>query len=252
MTKIEWTNMAWNPSWGCRNNCEYCYARKIAKRFARQITSKEYGFRVDNNLEYIDFDTLEERYLEQFHPIFLYSNFHKKFPNKPSRIFVNSMSDIAYWKPEWMEKVLDRIREYPQHTFQFLTKVPEIYFKYIFPGNCWLGITATDDTKITDGVAGIFNRKKKGRWPQNNIFLSIEPITGPYRDVVLDVFFRDFGWIIIGAETGNRKDKVIPKRDWIDQIVLYCGQNGIPVFLKDNLKSHMPQRRLLQQFPEVG
>ena len=25
-----------------------------------------------------------------------------------------------------------------------------------------------------------------------------------------------FDWVIIGAETGNRKGKVVPKKEWID------------------------------------
>lgn len=32
-TKIDWADSAWNPVTGCRHNCEYCYARKIARRF---------------------------------------------------------------------------------------------------------------------------------------------------------------------------------------------------------------------------
>ncbi len=27
-------------------------------------------------------------------------------------------------------------------------------------------------------------------------------------------------WVIVGAETGHRKDKVIPKRDWIRSLHL--------------------------------
>ena len=32
-TKIEWADSVFNPITGCLNSCEYCYARKIAKRF---------------------------------------------------------------------------------------------------------------------------------------------------------------------------------------------------------------------------
>lgn len=32
-TKIDWCDSTWNPVTGCLHGCEYCYARKIAKRF---------------------------------------------------------------------------------------------------------------------------------------------------------------------------------------------------------------------------
>jgi len=37
MNKIGWCDLTFNPVWGCLNHCEYCYARKIAKRFAGKI-----------------------------------------------------------------------------------------------------------------------------------------------------------------------------------------------------------------------
>lgn len=33
-TKIEWADATWNPVTGCFHSCEYCYARRIAERFA--------------------------------------------------------------------------------------------------------------------------------------------------------------------------------------------------------------------------
>ena len=42
-------------------------------------------------------------------------------------------------------------------------------------------------------------------------------------------------WIIIGAETGHRKEKVIPEFEWIKRIVVEADYNGIPVFMKDSL-----------------
>ena len=32
-TDIEWCDMTWNPVVGCKHGCEYCYARRYAKRF---------------------------------------------------------------------------------------------------------------------------------------------------------------------------------------------------------------------------
>lgn len=46
--------------------------------------------------------------------------------------------------------------------------------------------------------------------------------------------------MILGAETGNRMDKVKPRREWVDQIAEFCAENEIPVFYKDNLRAYFP------------
>jgi len=55
--------------------------------------------------------------------------------------------------------------------------------------------------------------------------------------------------VILGAETGNRKGKIVPKRGWIENIVNYCKCNNIPVYLKDSLKNIYPEK--IKMFPEV-
>jgi hypothetical protein len=55
-------------------------------------------------------------------------------------------------------------------------------------------------------------------------------------------------WIVIGAETGNRKGRVIPKREWIEAIVNECRKNNIPVFLKNNLAPVWGDS-LIQEYP---
>ena len=99
MTKIEWTDYTWNPVWGCKSNCDYCYAKNIAKRFAKPMSEK--------NMEYgTEMEALQiEEELKNFLPTWLPNNFNKHLPKKPSKIFVGSMSDIAFWKMEWIYKV---------------------------------------------------------------------------------------------------------------------------------------------------
>lgn len=36
-TKVDWCDSTWNPVTGCLHGCEYCYARKIAKRFGSNL-----------------------------------------------------------------------------------------------------------------------------------------------------------------------------------------------------------------------
>lgn len=218
-SKIEWCDTTWNPVWGCLNNCPYCYARKIAKRFYLPIMKKEFDFcnKYDIGQSYLEG-------LQNFKPTFLWSNFYKKFPKKPSRIFVNSMSDIRYWKEEWMRKVINKIKGFPQHTFIFLTKFNMFYSNYDFPENCWLGYTVNTQHDLDNLLIG---GKHCRDFPNNKWFISLEPI----QERCIMNFVPD--WLIIGAETGNRKNKIVPEREWLQSLVEH---RIYPVFLKDNLK----------------
>ena len=239
--KIGWCSMTFNPVWGCLNHCEYCYARKIAKRFGGIVFKKELEYRTENNMDSVYFKLKNSLDLIKFKPTFLYSQFNKKFPKKPQRIFVGSMSEINHWESKWMNKIIFKIMEYPQHTFQFLTKYPHIYSKWDFPINCWLGITVTTLSDLNDN-----NLKNYHNYinMKNIKFLSLEPFLS---NIPTD-FLQFFNWVIIGAETGNRKGKVIPKREWIEEIVNYCREINIPVYLKDGLKDVYPVE--MKEFPK--
>jgi protein gp37 len=50
---------------------------------------------------------------------------------------------------------------------------------------------------------------------------------------------RGIKWVIIGAESGARKGKVIPEKAWVNYIVEDCANNGIPVFMKESLRELM-------------
>lgn len=207
-TKIEWCDHTWNPVWGCKNSCPYCYARKTAQRFG-----------------------------ESFEPHWKEKNFQRGMPKEPSRIFVNSMSDIAFWKMGWADKVLRRIEEYPQHTFLFLTKVPDVYELYKWPDNCWLGVTITNQDTMNYFADLIFEID----WNESNkIFFSFEPILEK-----IEIYVNP-DWLIVGAETGNRKDKIIPQREWIEELIM---QTNVPIFMKDSL---IPiwNENLIRQFPQ--
>ena len=220
-TKIEWCDTVWNPVWGCLNSCSYCYARKIAKRFAFKIAEKEKEYCLKNNIRYSDIS----KDLEEFKPVFLESNFSKKLPKKPSRIFVNSMSDIAFWDRDWMLRVFGIIEENPQHQFLFLTKEPEIYRKFVFTKNCILGVTVNKQKDIERIKSLRFKKYIDG----NNIFVSFEPL---FENLYLDL--KDVDWIIIGGMTG--KKPFYPPEEWIQVIIRQADNLKIPVFEKDNLR----------------
>jgi protein gp37 len=168
---------------------------------------------------------------------------------KPENIFVCSMADLfGEWVPdEWIEKVFDVCIGAPQHRYLFLTKNPKRYMELynVLPkeNNFFFGTTiTTEDTKY---------------WysDSDNWFLSIEPIMGKFSCKGISgqkPFWEGPGikpkWVIVGAETGNRKGKVIPKKEWIKAIVNECRKNNIPVFLKNNL-APVWDEPLIQEYP---
>jgi protein gp37 len=85
----------------------------------------------------------------------------------------------------------------------------------------------------------------------HNAFVSVEPLLSEissYGWLYSAISNHTVKWIIIGAETGNREDKVIPERRWITDIVQACQKSGIPVFMKSSL-SPIWQEPLIQEFP---
>jgi len=242
--KIGWCDMTFNPVWGCRNKCPYCYARGIAKRFCKQMNELEISCHFERHPTWAwTGDYLSG--LKDFKPTFLYSQYCKKLPKKPQRIFIGSMSEIAHWREEWIEMVIEKVKQYPQHTFQFLTKFPEIYSDWVFPENCWLGIT------IVEGIDSIEWMRFKMSHPDNIKFICLEPLIRPaMAGENSEADLKGIDWVIIGAETGNRKDKVIPKREWIEVVIDFCNKCNRPIYIKDNIVKYYPEYGNIKEFPE--
>lgn len=74
-------------------------------------------------------------------------------------------------------------------------------------------------------------------------FCSIEPIIEP-----VGTMQEMPDWVIVGAETGNRKGKVAPCKEWIDEIAAECKRRGKPLFMKDSLHDLMGDD-FKQEFP---
>lgn len=211
---IKWADWSSNEVWGCLNKCEYCYARKISFRLAKEF-SKIFGIPAEK--------------FQKFEPVWIEKNFQKPIPKYATHIFVNSMSDIAFWQDEWIEKVLEKCKQYPDKKFLFLSKSNTITGR---PNNSYCGATITTTE----------NKSKLSVW--NMDFLSIEPIQE--RMDLSKIYQKSIKQIIVGAETGNRKRKVIPKAEWIEEIREFCQKNGIKLFEKDSLKN-IVNRPLIQE-----
>ena len=233
-TKIDWCDSTWNPVSGCRHDCEYCYARGIAKRFG----GEDDGAIHDLTDPFFDEKNRKAPYPYGFAPtLHQYKMDEPKRWTKPRTIFVCSMADLfGKWVPDkWIEEVFAACEAAPQHIYLFLTKNPGRYLELANAGklpikeNFWYGSsTPTKENEF------FYNGTL-------NTFVSIEPILEPFTDLLDDGVdaIRRVGWVIVGAETGNRAGKVIPEKSWIMELKNAADECGVPIFMKESLREIM-------------
>lgn len=124
MTKIEWTNKTWNPIVGCSKvspGCANCYAERMAVRLQamdkpgyHEVVNERGHWTGNVNLRYDILDApLRWR--------------------KPAMVFVNSMSDLFHPAVpfEFIDRIFAVMGRSQQHTFQILTKRPELMLQYL-------------------------------------------------------------------------------------------------------------------------
>ena len=251
-TKIEWCNSTWNPVTGCRHGCEYCYARRIAQRFSSENEDKAYygGYPMGKNHELEEAAKVIKTGQAAPYPFGFEPTFHRyrlsqpKKWHEPQNIFVCSMADLfGDWVPdEWIRAVFEAAEAAPQHRYIFLTKNPKRIGEIARAGwlpkhdNWWWGSTVTDRNA----------RRYPGRITDHTM-ISIEPLLER-----LDVGLGSFGsaeWIIIGAESGNRKEKVTPEKEWVDNICRAADLTQAAVFMKDSLIPIMGEENMRREFP---
>ena len=159
------------------------------------------------------------------------------------------MADLfGAWVPdEWINEVLAACRRAPQHRYLFLTKNPDRYDDLEDKGiiteadqNFWLGSTVTVETR------------DKLHWSRKlHTFQSCEPMLAPWPTAGKpNEKYRGAWpeWVIFGAETGNRKGKIIPRKEWVDNAVQMCRNIGAAVFMKESLREIMGPD-FIQEFP---
>jgi protein gp37 len=266
-TKIEWCTSSWNPVTGCDKGCPYCYARTIAHRFegfeprlggigevfkSNKITDT---FKTSHGekLHVFEYEpqkrTKSGKWIKAPYPYGFEPTLHQyalDIPQKwkkPRTIFVGSMADVfGDWVPEeWIKAVFDACASAPQHKYLFLTKNPKRYLELAQKGllpkgdNFWYGTsTPTSDIEFFEA-------------DNYNCFLSIEPLLGD--DWQDGEGLRFIKWLIIGAETGNRKDKVIPEASWVKQIVTLAKKQNVQVFMKESLLPIVGEKNMSREFP---
>ena len=206
-TNISWTNKTWNPVTGCTKysaGCANCYAETMTRRFKKAFPN---GFNV----------TLHPERLNE-----------PKKVTDPTMFFVCSMADLFHEDVpfEYIDRVMQTIKDCPQHTFQILTKRAGRLFDYYTDGsesiplNCWCGVTvetrfATQRIEFLRDMRGVSVR-----------FLSCEPLIEDLGVLNLD----RIDWVIVGGETGPKAR--LMKKEWVLNIKSQCDKQGVPFFFK--------------------
>lgn len=245
-SKIEWTEKTWNPIVGCSKvspGCENCYALRMAHRLSsnpnRHIRAKYQGTT----------KVMQNGRINWTGQINTSDALYMKFPgpDKPTRYFVNSMSDLFH--PNVPFTLIDSIYEvmgfHTWHTFQILTKHPKRaleYYKWtnIFNawGNwnhIWLGTSVEDQKRADERVEELLKIKVLTKL-NLIVWLSMEPLLS---NVFLRASWIDtarywelgtLDWIVVGGESGPKARPMHP--DWVRSIRDQCKAGGVPFFFK--------------------
>lgn len=210
---IEWAQWTWNPVTGCRAECPFCYARDIAHRF------------------------FEAKFDPAFYPSRLLAPARTKVPDIANNeiayrnVFTCSMADLfGRWVPsEWIEAVLQQVRDNPQWNFLFLTKYPKRLAEFTFPNNAWLGATVDCQARVK-ATEDAFEKIDGGtRW------LSIEPLLQPLKFTRLNLF----DWLVIGGASASTQPPATPEWrppfEWIIDLHQQAHRAGCRVYHKANM-----------------
>lgn len=209
-TKIEWTEMTWNPVTGCdkiSSGCKHCYAEVMARRLQAMGQEKyKNGFELT------------------LHPEALNEPYKWK---KSKVVFVNSMGDLFHKDIPvvYIKKVFRVMKENPQHVFQVLTKRADVLSYYDSEGwlewthNIWMGVTI-ENTSVTKRIDFLRNTQAKTK------FLSCEPLLSALPCMNL----KGIDWVIVGGESGRTPRPI--KEEWVIDIKEQCKKADVAFYFK--------------------
>jgi len=220
-TDIEWTEATWNPVAGCTMvspGCTNCYAQRMAARLQAMGMEKYAGTTRKSGKRHVWTGRVN------IDPDALSAPLRWK---KPLRIFVNSMSDLFQEaiEVEFIERVWRIMEEAHWHSFQVLTKRPDLMLDTltrpsfrVLP-NVWLG-TSVESADFVERIDLL--RKVPGQIR----FISFEPLLGP----IIDPDLSEIHWAIVGGESGPRARPMEPW--WAETLRDSCVRQNVAFFFK--------------------
>ena len=236
MSKIEWTDVTWNPFTGCTKvspGCDHCYMFAMYPRL-KAMGAKGYEKAPD----------VVQVHEDRFTQPALWRN--------PRRIFVNSMSDTFHPHiPAWaIQTIFDTMEGATRHTFQVLTKRPgwavayhkwkEAAYGGHWPAHIHLG-TSVESQKYAPRIEVL------ARVPAPVKFVSAEPLLGR---LDLEDYMRDglVQWLIVGGESGPQACHMDP--EWARSLRDQAKRQGVPFFIKQmSRRQPIPDDLLIREYP---
>lgn len=258
-SKIEWTDVSWNPVRGCSRvseGCRFCYAERLAGRFSGPGKPYE-GLTVEG--------PRWRRWNGEIRLLPELLNEPLRW-RKPKRVFVNSMSDLFHEKvPEdFVFAVFQTMGAAFRHTYQVLTKRPD-RMREVLPriserlhaegrvplGPSWrhvhLGVSVEDQETADGRIPLLLQTPAAVHW------VSYEPALGPvdftrigggvlgYKAITIDALHGGgtkceppspwgVDWVVVGGESGPGARPC--DLAWIRSIVEQCKAANVPVFVK--------------------
>lgn len=207
---IGWTDVTWNPVFGCSRvseGCRHCYAETIALKFGQS----QKPWTAQNAHENI---VMKPHKLREPYKL-----------KEPSRVFVNSMSDCYHpLVPDaYLTQIFAVMNDLPQHTFQILTKRPERAAAWRGPWapHIWQG-TSVENRKAKTRIGLLRQCQAHVR------FLSCEPLLEDLGDLDLS----GIHWVIVGGESG--RDYRPMDHAWARKVRDQCVEQGVAFFFKQS------------------
>jgi protein gp37 len=213
-SKIEWTDITWNPVRGCTEispGCDHCYARVFAERFrGTEGHAFEQGF---------DLRLAPHKLIDPLQKA------------QPKRIFVNSMSDLFHKNVphEYIEDVLDVMNAAKWHTYQILTKRSSRLRNFVnrhpeeaaSSPHIWWGVSVEDKKHGLPRIRHLQEMTEaRVKW------LSIEPLIEDLGTLDL----HGISAVVVGGESGPGARPM--EEAWVQPILEQCKEQKVKFFFK--------------------